>query len=369
MDLSRATYLIYAEGSFGILSSKTATSAIRYLPERVAAVIDSTNAGRTVQDVLGFGGSIPVVASVAEGIARGVVKPSAILVGIAPRGGQLPPGAKELIIEAASRGLDIVSGLHIYLSDIAEVREAAAAAGVEIVDLRRPPEDIPVATGLAREVDAFTVLMVGTDCNLGKMTAGLELKYGLEKTGERVSFAPTGQTGILIEGWGIAVDSVISDFTAGAAEQLVLRGAREAGPGGIVLVEGQGSLIHPGYSGVTLGLLHGSLPEAMILCHDAARTKIRSEGVYDFVRMPSLAEAVRLNEAALAWIRPAPVIGIALKTNDLSEADAREAILRAEAETGLPATDPVRFGPGALVDAIREAADKSRAAHAALASR
>lgn len=365
MELSRAIYLIYAEGSFGVHSSKTATSAIRYLPERVVGVIDSTNAGKSSRDVLGFGPEIPVVASLEEGLALGGQRPNALLVGIAPRGGQLPAEATDLIARAATRGLHLVSGLHEFLADVPTIRAAADAAGVEIVDLRRPPAHLPVSTGLARNVDALTVLMVGTDCNLGKMTAALEIRRGLVEKGERVAFAPTGQTGIMIEGWGIAVDAVVSDFIAGAAEQLVLRAAEEAGPDGIIMVEGQGALIHPGYSGVTLGLLHGSLPEAMILCHDAARTKIRSEGVYDFVRMPSLAEMVRIHEEVAGWLRPAPVIGIALKTNDLSEADAKAAILRAEAETGLPATDPVRFGPGPLAEAIAQAANRRRTANVA----
>lgn len=362
MDLSKAKYLIYAEGSLGILSSKTATSAIRYFPERVAAVIDSTKAGQTVEAVLGFGGDIPVVASLEEGLETGRMRPDALLVGVAPRGGRLPAGALETIVRAASSGLNIVSGLHEYLSDIPEVREAAQASGAEIVDLRRPPADLPVSTGQARNVEALTVLMVGTDCNLGKMTAGLEICRGLREHGERVVFVPTGQTGILIEGWGIAIDAVISDFTAGAAERLVLEGAERAGPDGIVVVEGQGSLIHPGYSGVTLGLLHGSLPEAMILCHDVSRTKIRSEGVYDWVRMPPLPEMVRIYESVAAWLRPAPVIAIALKTNDVSESAARDAILKVEAETGLPATDPVRFGPEPIVEAIRSFAAQRREA-------
>lgn len=358
MDLTRAKYLVLAEGSLGIHSSKTATSAIRYLRDRVSAVIDSTQAGRMVQDVLGFGGDIPVVASLEEGFAKGVVVPNALLVGVAPRGGQLPAGAADVIIAAARKGLDIVSGLHQYLSDIPAIRDAAAEAGVAIVDLRRPPEEIPVSTGRARLVESFNVLMVGTDSNLGKMTAGLEIRNALINEGEMVAFAPTGQTGILIEGWGIAVDSVVSDFTAGAAELLVLEGAERAGPDGIILVEGQGSLIHPGYSGVTLGLLHGTLPEVMILCHDASRTKIRGDNLYDWVDIPSLSRMVKLHEDVAGWLRPAQVIGIALKTNELSEEDAKEAIRRAEEETGLPATDPVRFGAGPLAKAIIEAKER-----------
>jgi len=358
MDFARATYLILAEGALGIHTSKTATSAIRYLRDRVSAVIDSTKAGKTVQDVLGFGGDIPVVASLDEGIAKGVVAPSALLVGVAPRGGQLPEDAAEVIIEAARKGLDIVSGMHQHLSDIAEIRDAAAAAGVSIVDLRKPPANLPVSTGRARLVESFNVLMVGTDCNLGKMTAGLEIRNALIGEGEMVAFAPTGQTGILLEGWGIAVDAVISDFTAGAAELLVLEGAERAGPDGIIIVEGQGSLIHPGYSAVTLGLLHGSLPEAMILCHDVSRTTIRGDNVYDWVKIPPLSRMIQIYEEVAGWLRPAKVIGIALKTNELSEEDARAAIRRAEEETGLPATDPVRFGAGPLAKAIIEAKER-----------
>ena len=356
MDLSRATYLILAEGSFSLHGAKTASSAIRYLPERVTAVIDSTQAGRTVGEVLGFGGAIPIVATLEEGLAVGDPRPTALLIGVAPRSGRLPAEWIPLVVRAVEHGLDVVSGLHDFLSDIPEIRAAAERAGVSIVDLRRPPTDLLVSTARAREVDAFTVLTVGTDCNIGKMTAGLEIRRGLEQAGARVVFAPTGQTGILIEGWGIAVDAVVSDFVAGAAERLVLEGAKRVGPGGIVLVEGQGSLIHPGYSGVTLGLLHGTLPSAMILCHEATRTRIRSDGAYDFVRMPSLTEAIRMNEAMLEPLRPARVIGISLKTTELPEAEARLAVQRAEEETGLPATDPVRFGPEPLVRAILKAA-------------
>ncbi len=356
MDLSQAVYLILAEGSLSVHGAKTASSAIRYLPERVAAVLDSTHAGRTVGEVLGFGGAIPVVATLEEGLAASERRPTALLIGVAPRSGRLAREWVDLVARAADLGLDLVSGLHDFLTDVPAIRGAAERSGAAIVDLRRPPADLVVSTGRAREVEAFTLLTVGTDCNIGKMTAGLEIRRGLEQAGARVAFAPTGQTGILIEGWGIAVDAVIADFIAGAAERLVLEGAERAGPDGIVLVEGQGSLIHPAYSGVTLGLLHGTLPDAMILCHEATRQHIRGDGVYDFVRMPPLAEAVRMNEAALEPLRPARVIGISLKTSELPEDEAKRAIQRATEETGLPATDPVRFGPGPLVDAILHAA-------------
>lgn len=363
MELSHAVYIILAEKLFGVHSAKTAVSAIRYFPERVAAIIDSKHAGKVVQDVLGFGGNIPIVAELDEALAAGEPPPTALLIGVSPRGGQLPSGWIDLVVRAADHGLDVVSGLHQFLTDIPEISAAAQRAGVEICDLRRPPAALSIAMGRARSVDAFTVLTVGTDCNLGKMTTALEIRRRLADLDEPVAFAATGQTGILIEGWGISVDAVIADFVAGASEQLVLQAAELTGPGGIILVEGQGSLLHPAYSGVTLGLLHGSTPNALLLCHDVARSCVRSDGEYDFVRLPALREMVGIVEAAAAWLRPAPVIGISLKTDTLSTEDAREVVRRTQEETGLPVTDPIRFGVEPLVAAVRNAAANHRISH------
>ena len=336
-------FLILAEGSFGPLSSKTANACLRYTPERAVAVLDSTKAGRTADDVLGFGGPVPVVGTFDEALALG---PTAVLVGIAPAGGRLPDEWRALLARAGRLGLDLWSGLHSHLADDALVADAAREGGARIVDLRRPPDDLGVAGGRVREVDATVVLTVGSDCNIGKMTTQLQLRDALGARGRRVAFAPTGQTGILIEGRGIAVDAVVADFIAGAAERLVL----EAAPGAeVVLVEGQGSIIHPSYSGVTYGLLHGSLPHAMVLCHQPSRRTINN---HPWVPLPPLADLVRMHEAAAAPLRPAPVIAVALNTYDLDEESAREAIAAAERETGLPATDPVRFDPAPIVGAI-----------------
>ena len=198
------------------------------------------------------------------------------------------------------------------------------------------------------------MLAVGSDCNVGKMTAQLQLRDALVQRGHRTSFVATGQTGIFIEGWGIAVDAVVADFIAGAAEQLVLQGAKD---NDIVLVEGQGSLIHPGYSGVTLGLLHGSCPDALILCHQVTRDYIGDyHGREPWVKIPSYLEMIDIYERAAHPVHPTKVIGICLNTYDMDDAAAREAVARAAEETGLPATDPVRFDSAPLVDAIvREA--------------
>jgi uncharacterized NAD-dependent epimerase/dehydratase family protein len=355
--LSGYRYLVLAEGMFGPQTSKTANSAVRYLPERVVAVVDSRRPGPTVGDVLGFGGGIPVLETVREGLGLGA---TALLIGIAPQGGQLPESWRPMLYAAVDAGLHLVSGLHFHLSDDAELSERAAARGVRIHDLRKPPEDLPVSTGKARLVDALVVHTVGTDCNIGKMTAALQVRDSLAARGARVGFAATGQTGILIEGWGIAVDAVVADFIGGAAERLVLRAAEG---NDVVLVEGQGSLVHPGYSGVTLGLLHGSMPDAMVLCHQPSRACPWSYGRhYDWMRLPSVPEMIGICEGAIAPLRPAPVIGIALNTWDLTHAQARDEARRLEDLTGLPAVDPVRHDPAPLSDAILAAAERKRSA-------
>jgi uncharacterized NAD-dependent epimerase/dehydratase family protein len=347
-------YLIVADGDFGPMTSKTANSVVRYQPERVVAVLDRRLAGRTVQSVLGFGGAIPVVGSIEEGLALG---PDAVLIGIAPLGGKLPEEWRAWLAQALDRGCDLWNGLHTFLADDPLLAAKAAANGRRILDLRRPPAGLPIASGRAKAVDPFVVLTVGTDCNVGKMTAQLQLVRTLRERGERTRFVATGQTGIMIEGWGIAVDAVVADFIAGAAERITLEGAKDAD---VVLVEGQGSINHPGYSGVTLGLLHGSCPEAQILCHQATREHIGDYRAASWVKIPPLAEYVRLYETMGRLVHPTRVVGIALNTYDLDEAAARAACERAARETGLPATDPVRFDPAPLVDAILAERDRVR---------
>src|SRR5687767_8167287 len=325
-------FLILADGLFGPDSSKTANACIRYTPERVVGVIDATRAGSTAADVVGFGGDIPVVATLDEGLALG---PNALLIGIAPAGGKLPVEWISLVGRAIEHGLEIWSGLHTFIADVPELAALAKQRGVSIHDLRRPPAGLDVARGRVRSIDATVVLTVGTDCNIGKMTTQLQILDELRAKGIRTAFAATGQTGILIEGRGIAVDAVVADFIAGASERLVLECAQDAD---LVLVEGQGSIIHPSYSGVTYGLMHGALPHAMVLCGQPSRKHVDSN---PWVPIPSLEEMVRMHESVLAPLRPSPVIAIALNTYDLPDDEARASIDRAAAETGLPVTDPV----------------------------
>ena len=336
-------YLILADGLFGPEESKTANACIRYTPERVVGIIDASKAGSTAQQVLGFGGDIPVVGTLAAGLALGA---NALVIGIAPAGGQLPDTWIQLLAGAIENGLEIWSGLHTFISDVPELAALARKHGVTIHDLRRPPANLTVANGRVRDIAATVVLTVGTDCNIGKMTTQLQLLGSLRARGIRTNFAATGQTGILVEGRGIGVDAVIADFIAGAAERLVLECAEDAD---LVLVEGQGSIIHPSYSGVTYGLLHGSLPHAQVLCAQPSRTAINR---CEWVKIPPLLDFIRLSEAVAAPLRVAPVIGISLNTYDLDEHTALRTIETVRNETGLPTTDTVRFDAEPLVDAI-----------------
>jgi uncharacterized NAD-dependent epimerase/dehydratase family protein len=330
-------YLILAEGRSGDPHyGKTARGVMRYVPEQVVVLLDTARAGETEQ---GF----PIVGTVEDALAY---EPNTALVGVATQGGRFPPAWRELLRACIESGLDVENGLHEFLSDDAELADLAARRGVELRDLRRPPPGQNVPTGENIELDAHIVLTVGSDCAIGKMTVSLELDRVARERGIASVFVPTGQTGIAIAGWGICVDAVVSDFIAGAAEQLVVDGA---GKGDLLWVEGQGALLHPAYSGVTLGLMHGSAPHAYVLCHQAGATAI--EGFPDHP-IPPLSELVDLHERASLPARRAPVACIAVNTRDLDEEEARAEIAAAEAEAGLPADDPVRFGADKLLDAV-----------------
>jgi uncharacterized NAD-dependent epimerase/dehydratase family protein len=333
-------YLILAEEKSGDPHyGKTARGVLRYSRHPTVAILDSTRAGETEEGV-------PIVASVEEALPLG---PTTALVGVVTQGGYFPPAWMELLRSCVEHGLDVENGLHVFLADDPELRALAAERGVELRDLRRPPTDLSTATGENLSVDATIVLTVGSDCAIGKMTVSCELDLEARRRGLRSVFVPTGQTGMVIAGWGIAVDAVVADFLGGAAERLVVEG-RERG-GELLWVEGQGSLVHPVYSGVTLGLYHGSVPHLLVLCHEAGRTEIEGAGGGPHP-IPPLRELVELHERMALPARPARVAAVALNTRALGEEEARAALAAAEAETGLPADDPVRFGAAKLVDAV-----------------
>jgi uncharacterized NAD-dependent epimerase/dehydratase family protein len=336
--VSDTKYLILAEGKSGDPHyGKTMRGVVAYSPHPTVAIVDSERAGETYRE-------IPIVVGVEEGLAHG---PNTALVGVATQGGRFPPAWRELLKESIRAGLDIENGLHEFLSEDPEMTALAREHGVELRDLRKPPPDLNVPTGDNLRVPAKIVLTVGSDCAIGKKTVAVELDRAARSRGLKSQFVPTGQTGVAIAGWGIAVDAVVSDFLAGAAEWLVVEGARRGGE--LLFVEGQGALLHPAYSGVTMGLLHGSTPHALVLCHKAGAEVV--EG-YPEHPLPSLTALVELHERASLPIRPARVAAIALNTSDLGDEEARAATAAAERETGLPADDPVRFGGDTLLDAV-----------------
>jgi len=330
--------LILAEGRSGDPHhGKTARGVLRYAPEKVVAVLDSERPGEELE---GF----PILGSVEKAMR---FEPTTALVGVATSGGRFPPAWRELLKSCLEHGLDIENGLHEFVSDDPELAEIARRHGAELRDLRKPPADLNVTTGENLEVPARIVLTVGSDCAIGKMTVALELDLEARHRGIASVFVPTGQTGIAIAGWGIAVDAVVADFIAGASERLVVEGAERGGE--LLWIEGQGSLTHPQYSGVTLGLYHGSAPHALVLCHVPGQDVVNDDPRFP---MPSLSDLVELHERTALIARPSPVAAIALNTRALDEEAARAAIGEAERETGIPAGDPVRFGAAPIVDAV-----------------
>jgi uncharacterized NAD-dependent epimerase/dehydratase family protein len=317
---------------------KTMRGIVSYGPDPVVAIVDSKRPGADHE-------GIPIVATVEAALQY---EPTVAVVGVATQGGRFPPAWRELLKAAIAAGLDVESGLHEFISDDPELTELARAHGVELRDLRKPPEGLNVPTGANLEVDAKIVLTVGSDCAIGKKTVAVELDREARRRGLASVFVPTGQTGIAIAGWGIAVDAVVSDFLAGAAERLVVEGARRGGK--LLFVEGQGSLVHPLYSGVTLGLVHGSAPHAFVLCHRAGTTEI--EGCPGHP-IPPLTDLVQLHERISLPARKAKVACVAVNTADLADdADARAAIADVAASTQLPTDDPVRFGAQDLLDVL-----------------
>ena len=336
--MSEKRYLFLAEGKSGDAHyGKTMRGVVDYSPNPTVAILDSERPGETHK-------GIPVVGSVADALQY---EPTTALVGVATQGGRFPPAWRELLKASIEAGLDVESGLHEFVSEDDELVALAERHGVELRDLRKPPADLNVPTGENLRLDAKTVLTVGSDCAIGKKTVAIELDREARARGLESQFVPTGQTGVAIAGWGIAIDAVVADFLAGAAERLVVEGAQRGGE--LLIVEGQGSLSHPAYSGVTLGLMHGSAPHAYVLCHVAGATEI--EG-YPGSPLPSLNDLIELHERASLPNRPAKVAAIALNTRDLDENEARAAAEAVEAETGLPTDDPVRFGAGKVLDAV-----------------
>ncbi len=346
--------VILTEGQFGPHHAKTAMGVIRYGTDPIAAILDSSIAGRSISEWIP-GKDIPAVATLDEALAL-PDPPNTLLIGIAPTGGRLPDDWRAIILAAIGAGMDVHSGLHTFLGDDPEFSAAAAAKGVQMVDFRRPPERKDTTIGRPHGPGKRVILTVGTDCAIGKMSVALELRKSGLAQGDSVAFVPTGQTGMMIDGWGVAVDRVISDFVQGTVEWMLEEGEER---GDWILVEGQGSLDHPAYSSVTLGLIHGSTPHAMVMVHKpglaAHDFDHRPDVSFPIAKLPGF---IALHEQVAGLIAPSKVVAMALNTSLIaSEDDARRVIQEIATETGLPTDDPVRFGADRLWPQIRGAVE------------
>jgi uncharacterized NAD-dependent epimerase/dehydratase family protein len=331
-------YLILTEGHTNPVRAKTACCVIRYRPEQVVALLDGCHEGQTTRDVLGLG-EFPIVSRVDQ-----APEANTLLIGIANPGGTLPDSWRAMILQAIERGMDIVSGMHEFLAEDPEFAAAAGKHGISLVDVRnRRLQRIARATEF-REA-CLRVHTVGHDCSVGKMVVSVETTLGLQRQGVDAKFAATGQTGIIVEGDGYPIDCMVADFVSGAAEQLVLdHQAHE-----ILMIEGQGSLVHPSYSGVTLGLLHGCRPHGLIFCYEPGRT---SPLGLDHVSIPPLRTVVQLYEQAASIRGGCRVIGFAMNSRRMTRDATETERTRIRREFGLPVCDVIRHGPDELVAAV-----------------
>jgi uncharacterized NAD-dependent epimerase/dehydratase family protein len=321
--------------------AKTAVGVMRYGEYDVTAVLDRENAGDRVRDHIDLPDA-PIVSGMDE-----VDECDALLIGIAPIGGGFKDSWREDVRTALSRGCDVISGLHYFLAEDEEFVRLAEENDCELWDVREPRDDLTVSEGIAADVDAEIVLTVGTDCSVGKMTATLELVEAATEAGVDAGFIPTGQTGIMIDGWGNPIDRVISDFTAGAVEEMIVERGDDHD---VLFVEGQGSIVHPAYSAVTCGILHGAMADRLVLCHEEAKEVIHG---YESFSLPSIPTYVDLYEDLARPVHEADVVAGMLNTKYVEEdAAAREAIETYAEELGAPATDPVRFGADEVLEAV-----------------
>jgi uncharacterized NAD-dependent epimerase/dehydratase family protein len=329
-----APYLIMTGDMGDETYAKTGIGIAHWRPELVAGQL------RFPGSVVDLG--VPDM-SVEEAVAAGV---KSLVIGVAPIGGVVPDSWWQTIEEAARAGLDIVCGLHLKLTDFPALVDAASASGARLVDVRTPPANIACGDGKKRT--GKRVLMVGTDCAIGKKYSALALYRDMQAGGLNSTFRATGQTGIMLAGEGIPIDAVVADFIAGAAEMLSPDNLDDHWD----VIEGQGSLFHPAYSGVSLGLLHGSQPDAFVVCHDATRKQISG---WEHFSLPSIKMAI--DQHVLLGSRTNPdiqCVGISVNTSQLPT-DQRQAYLnRLAAETGLPCVDPVIDGCKPIVDYIKQ---------------
>ena len=317
--------------------AKTAISLLRYRPNDIAAVLDRTLTGKDVVDVFGTGTGVPIVDCLPSDA-------DSVFIGIAPPGGKLPETWRTIVCDALQRGMDVVSGLHDFLSDDSEFSALATEHGCQLIDVRRNTEKETATAAPFRE-DCLRIHTVGHDCSVGKMVTTLEVQRELLRRDQDAAFVATGQTGIMISGTGVPIDCVVADFVNGAAESLVRRNEDHD----ILLIEGQGCISHPSFSAVTLGLLHGSAPHGLIYCYEVGREEVKG---LDGVPLLSMRRLIDAYETAGSLRHPCKVIGISMNSRNVSEAEAHDEKQRVSSEFGLPVCDVYRDSAIPLADAV-----------------
>ncbi|HCK70989.1 MAG TPA: DUF1611 domain-containing protein [Planctomycetaceae bacterium] len=331
--------VILTEGHSNPHTAKTGCCVIRYRGDEVLAVIDSTQEGKPVSSCLGVGEDLLFISSLSQ-----APQANTLLIGIAPPGGKVPESWRPIILEAIEKGMNVVSGLHDFISDDTEFADAASQQEVELIDVRKN-NMTEIARRPGFREDCFRIHTVGHDCSVGKMVTSVEITNGLKDRGVDAQFLPTGQTGIMIEGIGYPMDRVIADFISGATEKLVLEQQHHD----VLVIEGQGSIVHPSYSAVTLGILHGSFPHALVLCYEVLRDTITG---LEHMNIPPLTKIRELNEMMGGVFQPCPVIAVSMNGRRVSAEEAEEEKRRVEGELGLPVCDVFRDGREKLVDVV-----------------
>ena len=331
MDI-RAPYLLFIGDAPDQLAAKTADGIAFWRPEICLGQLrlPGCKADLRLPDM-----------TIDEAAGKGV---KTVVVGTTNRGGVLGDGWEPLLVKALELGMDLASGLHHRLSDIAVLRETAARLGREIADVRHPTREFEVGNGKKRP--GKRLLTVGTDCSIGKMFTALALEKEMRARGLKADFRATGQTGIFIAGDGVSIDAVVSDFVSGAVEWL--SPANDAGHWD--LIEGQGSLFHASYAGVTLGLIHGAQPDALVVCHEPTRAHMRGLPGY---KLPDLKVCIDRNVEAAQLTNPnVRCVGLGINTSAMETSTARDYLRRTEDRFGLPCVDPVRTGVGPIIDSL-----------------
>ena len=341
MNNSKKRFVVLCHDAFNYIKNKTGNMLIRYRPDEVVAVIDREKVGYSCEKEIGVGGDTPILANFNAALPY---KPDTLVIGNATQGGFITEEYREEIANAINAGCDVISGMHQFLNDDDDLRSRAEERGVKLIDLRRPPSPPHFPTGSWQNRKIPVMLIVGTDCDTGKMTTAWELSKRLKDRGRRVEFIGTGQTGILLSGSGVPIDAVKADFMAGEIEYLIDNVPNDTE---LIIVEGQGALTNQFYAGVTLGLMHGAMPDYMLMTHDPTRDL----DVTDFP-MTTMKHVMDLHLDLMKSFKQSRFVGINLLTFAFDNQKALKIIEDSRKEFNMETTDLIRFGDKGLIDAI-----------------